>query len=162
MRNLSTPLVIIVLLTIASSCTMEPVDAKEEIQAANELFMKALNTGDVDALADIYMPDAIVCPPNSEMVTGADNIIALMTATPVGIMKMVFETVSAESFGSTAIELGKYKVLSPDESMVFDHGKYIVIWKKDNEVWKVSKDIYNTSNPPPPETSSEEAEPVKE
>ncbi|MDX2415477.1 MAG: nuclear transport factor 2 family protein [Bacteroidales bacterium] len=133
-----------------NSCTQEPVDVKTEIEAANVLFMDAANTGDKDALTEIYLPDVTICPPNSDAISGVENVVAAMTVNPPGAIKMLFETVSAEAYGKTAIELGKYKVMTPDESIVLDHGKYIVTWKKIGNEWKVSKDIWNTSNAPIP------------
>ncbi len=144
---------IVLAFIVLSGCTQEAVDVKTEIEAANVTFMEAVNTGDIEALTNIYLPDAILCPPNSEMISGVENAVAAMTATPPGMVKMVFETVSAEANGDTAIELGKYKVLSPDEATVFDYGKYIVIWKKKGDEWKVSKDIWNTSMPAAPKAA---------
>ncbi len=68
---------------------------------------------------------------------------------------MVFETVTAMAYGTTAIEEGKYKVLVQGE-IVVEHGKFIVIWVKEGNEWKVSKDIWNSSMPIPiPESSVE-------
>jgi ketosteroid isomerase-like protein len=150
------------ILFVLSACTQEAVDVKSEIEAMNVSFMEAANNGDTEALTNIYLPDVILCPPNSEMISGVENAVAAMTAMPPGMVKMVFETVSAEAYGETAIELGKYKVMSPDEATVFDHGKYIVIWKKKGDDWKVSKDIWNTSMPLPEPATAEEAEEIVE
>ena len=138
-----------VILMIFSACTQQAVDVKAEIEAANVKFMEAANTGDAEALKEIYLPDATVYPPNADAVAGIDNIIPMMTASAPAGIKMVFETVSAMAYGAIAIEDGRYKVLAPDET-VLDHGKYIVTWKKKGDIWKVSKDIWNTSNPPVP------------
>jgi ketosteroid isomerase-like protein len=31
-----------------------------------------------------------------------------------------------------------------------DKGKYIVVYKKDGDKWKLYRDIWNSDNPPPP------------
>ena len=137
----------VVFALLASACNQEPVDVKSEIEAVNLKFMEAANSGDIEALNTIYLPDATVYPPGSDAVTGADQIIPMMVASAPAGIKMVFETVSAWAHGTTAIEDGKYKVLGPDDSML-DHGKYIVIWKKKGDEWLLSKDIWNSSMPP--------------
>jgi len=151
MRKISSLTGICLLLIMGMiSCSQGPVDVKSEIEAANIVFMDAVNTGDKDALSGIYLSDITIYPPNSEAISGVENVIAAMTATPPGVVKMLFETVSAEANGNTAIELGKYKVMTPDQSTVLDHGKYIVTWKKEDNKWKVSEDIWNTSSAPIP------------
>lgn len=137
---------------------MDAVDVKAEIEAANAKFMEAVNNGDAEALQGIYLPDAIVYPPNADPVAGADNIVPMMTGSASAGIKMVFETVSAMAYGNTAVEEGKYNVVVAGETVV-DYGKYIVVWKKKDDIWMVSRDIWNTSIPLPatgPETIAEE------
>ncbi len=139
----------LLVLVFCNSCNTPEIDVIAEIEAVNVTFMEAVNAGDAEALKEIYLPDATVFPPNADAVTGIDNIIPMMTASAPAGIKMVFETVSAKAYGATAIENGRYKVLAPDET-VLDHGKYFVTWKKKGNVWQVSQDIWNTSNPPVP------------
>jgi uncharacterized protein (TIGR02246 family) len=143
---------------LISGCSMDAVDVKAEIEAANLKFMEAVNAGDAEALNEIYLPDVTVYPPNADAVTGIDNIIPMMTASAPAGVKMVFETVSAMAYGNTAIEEGKYNVVVAGETVV-DYGKYIVVWKKKDDKWMVSRDIWNTSIPLPatePEAIAEE------
>ncbi len=45
------------------------------------------------------------------------------------------------------MEQGRYELADADGN-VADHGKYIVIWKRDGDDWKLHRDIWNTSTPP--------------
>jgi ketosteroid isomerase-like protein len=45
-------------------------------------------------------------------------------------------------------EVGSYEM--GDGNKTVDEGKYIVIWKKDGDKWKLYRDIWNSDNPPPP------------
>jgi len=139
-------------LLILSSCTQGPVDVKTEIQDANKAFVEAFNNQDAAALAQAYTTDAKVFPPNSDVIQGTEGIEALWSgAFNMGIKKASLETVKADAYGDTAIEEGKYTLYIDDET-VADQGKYIVIWKKIEGVWKLNCDIWNTSLPlPPPE-----------
>jgi uncharacterized protein (TIGR02246 family) len=123
----------------------DPVDVSEEIMAANDSFMKAIKAEDVKTLVSLYTEEARVMPPNLPVVEGKENIVQMWEASfEMGSMHLQLKTISAEAFGATAIEEGKYKVLSPD-GQVLDTGKYIVIWKKVGGKWLLHQDIFNTS-----------------
>ena len=51
------------------------------------------------------------------------------------------------------MEEGRYEMYIEDQMV--DYGKYIVIWEKVGEDWKLAKDIINTSVPPPPPPAPE-------
>ena len=56
------------------------------------------------------------------------------------------DTVEAEAHGDTAIEVGLYTVMGP-ENEPLDRGKYIVIWKIEDGQWQIHRDILNSSLP---------------
>ena len=130
------------------SYAQDPVDVSDEIMAANEAFMKAIESTDIETLVSLYTEEARVMPPNSPVIEGKEGITKMWTANfEMGQMNLQLKTISAEAFGATAIEEGKYKILLPDDQVV-DTGKYIVIWKKIDGKWLLHKDIFNTSQPP--------------
>jgi hypothetical protein len=57
-------------------------------------------------------------------------------------------TMEVEALGNTAIEVGTYTAAGADGKMA-DKGKYIVIWKRVGNDWKIHRDIFNTSMPAP-------------
>jgi ketosteroid isomerase-like protein len=50
--------------------------------------------------------------------------------------------------GDTAVEVGRY-TLSGEGGQVLDTGKYVVIWKKEDDAWRYHRDIWNSSMPLP-------------
>ena len=62
----------------------------------------------------------------------------------MGIKTARLDTVEAEEYGETAIEIGKY-TLSGEAGKVMDRGKYVVIWKQEGGQWKLHRDIWNSS-----------------
>ncbi len=54
------------------------------------------------------------------------------------------DIVEVEQHGDTAIEVGQYKLSGADDQ-VMDTGKYIVIWKHEDDTWKLHHDIWNSS-----------------
>ena len=43
-------------------------------------------------------------------------------------------------------ETGHYEIYAA-ENKLLDKGKYVVVWKSVNGVWKMYRDIFNTSMP---------------
>ncbi len=134
---------------ILSSCNPLPVDVADEITEANKAFMEDFNKGDMKAVAQHYTEDAKLLPPNSEVIQGREAIEVVWNgAKEMGVKKSLLETVTAESFGNTAIEEGKY-ALYAEGDIIIDNGKYIVIWKKEDGKWLLHLDIWNSSIPLP-------------
>jgi len=135
---------------ILTGCTQAPKDVTDEIKQANKEFMKAIKNGDANAISMIYTSDAKLFPPNKDVIEGRETIKNVWSFNlKMGIKEAIVKTLSAESYGNTAIEEGRYELYAKGHQML-DQGKYIVIWKKEDGQWKLQKDIWNTSNPAPP------------
>ena len=123
-------------------------DVKDAIIQCNDRFLDAFNNGNAKGVAMNYVDEAKLLPPNSDAVQGIENIEAFWQgAMNMGIKTAKLETLQAEGYGNTAIEEGRYKLYLENGQMA-DHGKYIVIWRKTDEGWKLDLDIWNSSNPP--------------
>lgn len=120
---------------------------KAQIDKANAAFTAALAKGDAAALAGMYTSDAQVLPPNSEVVRGADAIQKVwQSAIEMGAKSMKLESTEVEAHGTMAHEVGSYAVHGADGKEL-DRGKYVVIWKREQNAWKLHRDIWNTSMP---------------
>jgi len=137
-----------------SSCTPKPVDVTGEITEANNALMAAYASGDANALTAFYTSDAKIFPENSAAIEGPQAISGFFGAIMnMGIKKVKFEAVTAQSYGTMAIEEGKY-TLFVEGDYIADQGKYIVTWKNEDGKWKVHRDIWNTNNPAPQKRAS--------
>ncbi|MBM3241436.1 DUF4440 domain-containing protein [Candidatus Poribacteria bacterium] len=126
-----------------------PPEPMGSIMSVNEEFMAAISSGDAAGLAALYTKEAQLLPPNSEMVNGREAVEAFWaTELDAGIKKAVLETIEVEGTGDTAHEIGKYTLFAEGD-VIIDKGKYTVIWKKVDEQWKLHRDIWNSSMPPP-------------
>jgi uncharacterized protein (TIGR02246 family) len=118
------------------------------IVAADENFMATFNRGDAVGLADLYTENGQLLPTGSDFVTGK---VAIQTfwqgAMDMGIKTARLETVEAEGYGDTAIEIGKYTLIG-EAGKAMDRGKYVVIWKQEGGQWKLHRDIWNSSLAP--------------
>ena len=135
---------------------MDSSKISEGISKTNEAFMLALANGDAPGIAALYSDDAQFFPPNAEVVTGKQEIqIVFQGFIDSGINGAKLESTEIEGIGDKAFEVGKY-TLSVDDQVV-DNGKYIVIWMKVGEEWKVHRDIINSNIPLPVEKEDEES-----
>jgi uncharacterized protein (TIGR02246 family) len=146
-RTLFKILVILLGFLFIMSCTPQPVNLSDEISEANNEFMEAFNTGDMNAVAQHYTEDGKLFPANSEIIAGRQDIEAYWSGAPeIGFKKIKLETTIAEGFGNTAIEEGKY-TLYTDGDVIIDAGKYIVTWEKVDGTWLIDREICTTSYP---------------
>ena len=133
---------------IIAGCSPKLADVSSEIQSANDEFVKAFMSGDAQAVADMYTADAKLYPENSDAVKGTEAIAKFWGgAISMGVKEVMLETVSATRYGNMAVEEGQYMLHAEGGNMI-DHGKYLVTWENVNGQWKISKDIWNSSNPP--------------
>jgi uncharacterized protein (TIGR02246 family) len=124
-------------------------DIRATLTAANEAFMAAFARGDAAGMAALYTEDGQVLPPNADVVTGHAAIQAMwQSVMDMGVKEAKVEIVEAEGFGDTATEVSRYTLLGA-EGAELDKGKYIVLWKRVGGEWKLHRDIFNSSLPPP-------------
>jgi ketosteroid isomerase-like protein len=144
---------IAILVSLAhAQCKPSPV-VRSAIEAANKAFVANLNNGSAAAVAAMYAPDAQIHPPNSPMIANRQGIQAFwQSVISAGIKAVKLETSLVEACGDTAYEVGKYELTIPTATggTTTDHGKYVVIWKKQGRRWKLAHDIWNTNSPPVP------------
>jgi ketosteroid isomerase-like protein len=121
------------------------------IEEGNAKFGEAFRQGDSGALAALYTGEAILLPPNLDMIQGKEGVEAFWSgAMKMGVKDAVLSTVNLVVMGDLVCEIGKYKLtIQPEGQEAFeDQGKYLVIWKQDVDGnWKLHIDIWNTSMP---------------
>jgi uncharacterized protein (TIGR02246 family) len=115
----------------------------------NERFMGAFKKGDAPGVASLYTVEGQLLPPNSDVVTGRASIEEVWKSVMgMGIKDAKLESVEVDALGDTAVEVGRY-TLSGEGGQVLDTGKYVVIWKKEDDAWRYHRDIWNSSMPLP-------------
>jgi uncharacterized protein (TIGR02246 family) len=89
-------------------------EARVAIEAANAKFSEAFARGDAQALAAMYTSDAIVLPPESEMIRGNKAIGGFWKATKEnGVQAATLTTLEVSRSGDIAYEVGSRSDHSP-------------------------------------------------
>ena len=83
---------------------------RSRIEETNREFMAAVNRGDTSKVAELYTADAVVLPPNAEIVRGRDGAKALFDGMieQLGLPTLTLSTIEVTELGDTAYEVGAY------------------------------------------------------
>ena len=150
-RALGGMLASVALLSMLSGCASMQSSGQNnpraEIEAANTRFLTALSAGDAAGVAAAYAENASLLPAHSDFVTGRAAIEKFWAgAINAGVKRAVFTTLEVEGHGNTAHEVGRYTMYGTDGKML-DAGKYVVIWKREQNAWRIYRDIWTTNLP---------------
>lgn len=118
----------------------------EAIEAANRSWEAAYNSGDAAGLAALYTSDGALLPPGGTRVEGRQAITDFWAgAMASGLANVRLETVELEVLGDFATNVGNLAATVPaeDGSTVPVTGKFIVVWKRDGDTWRLHRDIWN-------------------
>jgi uncharacterized protein (TIGR02246 family) len=117
---------------------------KAEIEALNKKFIEAFQKGDFAAVASLYTKDATVLPPGMPMAHGSAAIEALCKSFGEQVSDPRLTTVDVKELGpSAAREIGTYSLNTKSSPVKELSGKYVVVWEKVGNEWKLSTDIWN-------------------
>lgn len=102
---------------------------------------------DVDKFVANFASDATIYAPGMPAVTGTDNIrktySEMVSAPDFSLSFSPSEAVVAKS-GDVGYTSGTYEMSMAGTS---EKGKYVTVWKKEGDAWKVSEDIFNADGP---------------
>ncbi|NQY87864.1 MAG: DUF4440 domain-containing protein [Colwellia sp.] len=96
-------------------------------------------------MASLYTKNGQLMPVGSEAIEGHANIAKFWQSVfDAGVTGLTLETLEVSTMGDTAAEVGKVQ-LKNKAGKVIDTGKYVVVWKRVDGIWKLHRDIW-TSN----------------
>lgn len=127
-----------------SSCSNEEAT---RIAAAGQRFLSLFALNDAAKIAACYTDDAEILAANVSSVRGRAEIESLFKFTNRPGHTLEFQTAELDVQGTTAIEIGAY-VRRQKDGATFDRGRYMVIWKRVGDEWKIHRDMF-TSQPRP-------------
>ena len=94
----------------------------------------------------MYTDDAVVLPAGSPLVRGRDAIQSFWKKGAEQLEGMRLTTVDVEPLGDRAArEIGTFVLKTKGQSPQEIVGKYVVVWQKEGNDWKLATDIWNAN-----------------
>ena len=123
-----------------------------KIRAATGAWFNAYNTGNADAMVQIYAVDAVSMPPWAPPARGQSAIrqflnrdMADAKEAGVGLVQTGSDDVAVK--GNMAWHSGTYAVKTKAGATI-DAGGYLEVWRRSAGQWRIVRDIWNSSSPP--------------
>jgi uncharacterized protein (TIGR02246 family) len=117
---------------------------KAEIEAVNAKWTEFFNNGDFAGVASLYTTDATAFPPGSAMVQGRPAIAAMWKGLAEKASDPKVTTLDVKPLGpSAAREIGTFSLKTKSPTPQEITGKYVVVWEKVGNDWKLAADIWN-------------------
>jgi len=135
---------IILIVAFLAGLTVPAFAQKAEIEAVNAKWMELFNKGDFDGIASLYTEDAVAFPPGSSMVKGRTAIGAMWKSMAEQVSDPKLTTLEVKPLGpSAASEIGTFSLKTKGPTPQEVSGKYVVVWEKVGDDWKLAADIWN-------------------
>jgi uncharacterized protein (TIGR02246 family) len=135
---------------LAAGCASSPPRAadresdRQDIQRTLERYVEASRSQDAAALAALYADDAVLLPPEEEMVVGREAIERFwQDGMEPGLS---VETVRVQLQGEAGYLIGRYTLPATDDAPA-DSGKTVLCFRREaGGRWAVTADIWNSSS----------------
>ncbi len=124
---------------------------EQAIRSVNERWLQLIRNKDAAGVAQLYAEDGVVMPANEKAARGREAIREWWNRwMQVPGYQLTFQTdqlVMSRS-GDMALDRGTYRFAATLPSgAISDTGKYVVVWRKVGDEWKVAADIFNSDLP---------------
>ena len=126
-------------------------EAERIVRRNNLKFSHGIRTKDLASIEQLYSEDAVLMPPNNEMVKGRQGSRGFWSAAiKMGLKEATLTTIEARRYGDEIREIGSYRLrIAPEHRKAYeDVGKYMTVWKEQPDgSWMLKEDIWNSDLP---------------
>jgi ketosteroid isomerase-like protein len=122
-------------------------DAKKAIAESNDIYFQAFVKGDSSIFVNRYAKDACIMPPNAPAMCGSAAALEFFRLAyhQFGLRNGKFITTAVYGEGAEFVtEEGLWQSFDSNNKM-FDDGKFLVLWKKTPEGWKMFRDSFSSN-----------------
>lgn len=141
----------IFVLTLMLSCNnkeaanFDITKVKSHIENLNKSYGNRFFKNDSKMYEDLYTKDAVIMPENSIAIKGREEIFKYYYNNGENKVIKIDLIVNGVYGGEELIsEEGEYTI-KDDKNTELDNGKFIALWKKENNKWKLFREIWNTN-----------------
>ena len=133
------------MLTLCTALLMATNARADEVRAAiestNAAIAKLVAAKDAAGIANLYTVDAAVIAPGAPIARGSTAIEAFWKGAVGGTKSAKLTTLAVEASGDLAMEEGEATLV--DNAGKATSSRYVVVWKRVGDVWKLHRDIWN-------------------
>lgn len=124
-----------------------PTQPIKNLNVAYRQFMTSFAQCNAAGVAVVYAESAQLLPAYSAAIVGRAAIQAFWQGCmDMGICTLQRQPDEVEQLNGTLNEVGAYQIYGRDGKLL-DVGKYIAIWKWEQERWQIYRDIWTSSLP---------------
>ena len=130
--------------------TFDLADAKRAIDSLNVVYSNYIEKADSAGLASMYTSDAKLMMQNGSAVEGRAQIQTVFNRmfTSLGAVGITPTVLNVWGMETLVAEEGSYLMTDKGGKQI-DKGKFLILWRKKDGIWRIFRDISNTDNPPP-------------
>lgn len=132
--------------TINNTSPLE--EAKKAIAESNAVYFQAFVKGDSSIFIKRYAKDCCIMPPNAPVMCGENAPLNFFRIAyyQIGLRNGKFITTNVYGDGKEFVtEEGVWQSFDANNKM-FDNGKFLVLWKKTPQGWKMFRDSFSSDN----------------
>jgi len=125
----------------------------EAIKEAAREFSAAYMRGDAAAMVALYTRDAVIFPEHSQAISGHDALRQYWTMRPGRkVTRHLLNPTRVEVDGQHAYDHGTYDIAGERDGKAWGpvRGKYLVVWRREPDGWKMQLDMWNSGPEPKP------------
>jgi len=120
-------------------------EARKAIAESNGIYFQAFAKGNPSIFIDRYTKDCWIMPANTPALCGVDAPFDFFEAAyQIGVRNGKF--ITTEIYGDAeefVTEVGLFQLFDVNNTM-FDNGKFLVLWKKTPNGWKMFRDSFSS------------------
>jgi ketosteroid isomerase-like protein len=118
---------------------------------------QAFTRHDLAACVALFTDDAQILPQHGPAVSGRQGIEQYFKDSMTPVATYDTDTDMTLVSGDLAVEQGRYRVRNIRRGLDVEEGKYLHVWRRQDNDWKLYRIIYNTDVEPRTEVSVEPA-----
>ena len=121
--------------------------AKAIIAVRNTVFSDAVAKNDSVTFVNCYTDSLCLYAPNAPEICTKDGVGKFFSMMQqMGTKGLILNTKDVFCGKDIITETGTYEIQIANNQSV-DKGKFIVVWKQENGIWKMHRDIFNSNIP---------------
>jgi ketosteroid isomerase-like protein len=154
-KNIFTLVQMIGLMVLVNNCDAQQSkanpgleEAKKAIAVSNAIYFQAFAKHDPSIFINRYAKDCWIMPPNAPILRGAGAPLEFFKTAynKFGLRNGKFITLDVFGDGKEFVtEVGIWQSFD-EHNVMFDNGKFLVLWKKTHDGWKMYRDSFSSDH----------------